>query len=710
MFCGNTATISPAGDVADLMMKTPPPSTSIRMPPSQAPPSCVLNPSPSCLVPPAYTLHRWRPPSFCFNSLFSFFVVDTFSDCPPAILAIDKLCSRPSPSGRPSFAMTLIRVVAGLAIFVITAIALTPSTTFAAATAFLDVEPPPARDDNDDYFIFQLSFNASHHRHNNNPMTDPSTCSSCVQRLIRRPIHSSPSPSPKPLARTFFNASFKLIEPDTMNVSSGIPHAILCHVPPLGDSSQNNTRILSRAQKQTVCLSNLRSCCSSSFPHQYKIADLDVNFSTLSQQHSHYGYDYVVPIGFGLGVNNTTTRYHYVSASSSPSPSPLPPLSSVSGAAVDPADPAAVTTTLHADPFYHHFWDYPTLLQRWQNISHIPHAPVSLYPIGPTFEHRALHMLRIGNNQSATKKILINAGQHAREWITIPVVTYIAERFARLLSSAPTIFDKSDHNHHHHNQDEHQQQQPTNYAELFDDVQLLVVPLVNPDGYVYSSTSHNNRWQRKNRNPFNISGDDISSVNTSPDALPMLSDCDDTDIGVDINRNWGVDFGGQHQSSSDPCSQIYRGHGPFSEFETSVMKTVFEREQPHVHLDFHAYGQLLLGPFSYSDVPPFNVSLVDHVGRLINGSVSSGTHYNFSMGANNDLYAVSGAMTDWTFANGAWAYTVELPPAGAQGLNGFDLSPNHIIPIADDWFHVIYALLAALRADEIASGQVNSTN
>lgn len=610
--------------------------------------------------------------------------------------------------------MTLIHAIAVLAVTVITAITVSPSTSFAAAAAAVHVQPPPARDDSDDYFIFQLTFNTSHRGYNHNPMTDPSTCSSCVQRLIRRPAHSSSSPSPKTSARAFFIASFKLIEPDAMNVSSGIPHAILCRVPPFGYASHNNTtvsRILSRAQKQTICLSNLRSCCSSSFPHQYKIADLDINFSTLARQHSHYWYDYVIPINFGLDVNNISASYHHVSSSSSPSPSPLPPLSSVSGAAVDPVDPAAVAITLHADPFYHHFWDYPTLLQRWENISRVSHAPVSLYPIGPTYEHRTLHMLRIGNNQSATKKILINAGQHAREWITIPVVTYIAERFARLLSSTPTIYDNTDHPHHHHHQDQqHQLQQPTNYAELFDDVQLLVVPLVNPDGYVYSSTSHNNRWQRKNRNPFNISGDESNSINSSPDAMPMLSECEDTDIGVDTNRNWGVDFGGPHQTSSDPCSQIYRGHGPFSEFETSVMKTVFEREQPHIHLDFHAYGQLLLGPFSYSDVPPVNVSIVDQVGRLINASIPSGAHYNFSMGANNDLYAVSGAMTDWTFANGAWAYTVELPPAGAQGLNGFDLSPDYIIPIADDWFHVIYALLTALRANEIVSGQVNSTN
>ena len=37
-------------------------------------------------------------------------------------------------------------------------------------------------------------------------------------------------------------------------------------------------------------------------------------------------------------------------------------------------------------------------------------------------------------------------------------------------------------------------------------------------------------------------------------------------MGTDLNRNWGFHYadGG---SSSDPCSQVYHGDGPFSEVE-----------------------------------------------------------------------------------------------------------------------------------------------
>ena len=37
-------------------------------------------------------------------------------------------------------------------------------------------------------------------------------------------------------------------------------------------------------------------------------------------------------------------------------------------------------------------------------------------------------------------------------------------------------------------------------------------------------------------------------------------------MGTDLNRNWGFHWndGG---SSSDPCSQVYHGDGPFSEVE-----------------------------------------------------------------------------------------------------------------------------------------------
>lgn len=44
--------------------------------------------------------------------------------------------------------------------------------------------------------------------------------------------------------------------------------------------------------------------------------------------------------------------------------------------------------------------------------------------------------------------------------------------------------------------------------------------------------------------------------------------------GIDLNRNYGYKWGGAG-TSNNPCSDIYRGTGAFSEPETAAVKNFF---------------------------------------------------------------------------------------------------------------------------------------
>ena len=44
------------------------------------------------------------------------------------------------------------------------------------------------------------------------------------------------------------------------------------------------------------------------------------------------------------------------------------------------------------------------------------------------------------------------------------------------------------------------------------------------------------------------------------------------EVGVDLNRNYGVSFSNDRGSSSEPCAQNYRGAHPFSEPETRAIR------------------------------------------------------------------------------------------------------------------------------------------
>src|SRR5690606_14934327 len=114
-------------------------------------------------------------------------------------------------------------------------------------------------------------------------------------------------------------------------------------------------------------------------------------------------------------------------------------------------------------------------------------------------------------------------GQHAREWINIPVPIYHAEQLLTRYDTDPEI------------------------RALVDSVEFIFVPTMNPDGYEYTWT--NNRLWRKNRRDH------------------PNSSC----FGVDLNRNWGFQWGGAG-ASTNRCNDTYRGTAPFSEPETQVMR------------------------------------------------------------------------------------------------------------------------------------------
>jgi hypothetical protein len=112
-----------------------------------------------------------------------------------------------------------------------------------------------------------------------------------------------------------------------------------------------------------------------------------------------------------------------------------------------------------------------------------PHL-VQMFEIGRSIENRPIYALRLTREPRRARvyrdrpQVVINAMQHAREWITPPVVLYFAYR---LVAEYPTN---------------------TQVREALDRLEVYVVPVVNPDGYVFTHTT--NRLWRKNRRYIGI--------------------------------------------------------------------------------------------------------------------------------------------------------------------------------------------------------------
>jgi carboxypeptidase T len=266
-------------------------------------------------------------------------------------------------------------------------------------------------------------------------------------------------------------------------------------------------------------------------------------------------------------------------------------------------------------------------------------ARAEVHAIGGSLDGRPIWALRIGGTAPGATPMLVNGTQHAREWISAMVATCVADRLVRDYDSDPQI------------------------RAFVDSTELWLVPVVNPDGYQHSWAS--DRYWRKNRRARH---------------------------GVDLNRNFGVAWGGPGSSRREGA-QDYRGAYAFSEPESAALRDLVKREGIQLHIDFHAYGQLVLYPWGHTSTPTDDRDRFAAVGDRMASALYAAHHTHYKLMPASGLYRASGIMTDWMYGEaGALSYTIELRPKGGTG---FVLPPEQIRPTCDEGLAAVLALRAA---------------
>jgi murein tripeptide amidase MpaA len=126
------------------------------------------------------------------------------------------------------------------------------------------------------------------------------------------------------------------------------------------------------------------------------------------------------------------------------------------------------------------------------------------------------------------------------------------------------------------------------HPELIDSVDWYIMPVANPDGYEYSHST--DRLWRKTR-----SGGKVRQRWGKR-----------TCYGVDPNRNWDFHWGEDPTSSSDACTDDFRGPRAFSEPETKAMADFIltRKDQIKIYLTLHSYSQMWLVPWGYKNEKP----------------------------------------------------------------------------------------------------------
>lgn len=257
-----------------------------------------------------------------------------------------------------------------------------------------------------------------------------------------------------------------------------------------------------------------------------------------------------------------------------------------------------------------------------------------------------IYAFSISENPRDYKKIWIDGGIHAREWISPATVTFILYKLMV-----------------------NWEQQPAYIREKT----WYIMPVMNPDGYTYSRQV--NRLWRKNR------------------SASKGSNC----FGVDLNRNFDIGWSG-YGSSSNPCSDTYRGATAASEAETQAVAKFLTKRKFNLdaYLTFHSYGQMLVYPWAYKPAKVENAPVLQRLATTAVQNIAKRTGTMYKAAVTHEVLGIAGGGSDdWcrSALDTKYVYTIELRD---RGTYGFVLPPKQIIDTAGEGYIIVDTVVQAI--------------
>jgi carboxypeptidase T len=292
------------------------------------------------------------------------------------------------------------------------------------------------------------------------------------------------------------------------------------------------------------------------------------------------------------------------------------------------------------------YWSYNQMVTLIGNLKNTYPTIVDTFGIGFTYENRRILVVKISDNVTTDEsepEVLFLGLQHAREAIggssMIFLMQYLAERY---------------------------QAGDAKIQNLVQNREIFIIPCFNADGWQFNWSSGAGSMWRKNRRP-QAGGE----------------------IGVDLNRNWGVDWSNCSGAttacgSNDPAQDTYYGTSAFSEPETRAVRDWVYTRNFTAMIDQHSFGPYYSLPFGRPSLHTMSADDANYYTRI----PSMMGLYNGMRAGNSPQsvnYEVAGGVKDWMLMGNIGTGTKGkiYGMTGEGGAAGGDASGNDFWPRRD---------------------------
>ena len=264
---------------------------------------------------------------------------------------------------------------------------------------------------------------------------------------------------------------------------------------------------------------------------------------------------------------------------------------------------------------------------------------VKKFSIGKSYEGRTIWAVKISSNVKvdlSEPEVLFEAMHHAREHLAGEEALHLIHLLADNYRSNPA------------NQVTDLQRR---VSAIVKSREIFIVPMVNPDGAEYdiSSGTGFQDW-RKNRQP-----------------TPGSSQ-----IGTDLNRNWGYKWGCCGGSSNKPGNITYRGPKPWSAPEVRALRdfvlsrVINGRQQITAAISWHTFNEQVMWPYGYTKTDLPRTMTADDLAAFQALGTQVADRNGYTAQQLSDLYITDGDASDWLYGDQRiFAFTIEMYPTDA---------------------------------------------